>query len=156
MPLGFISSGRVSRLKARVSSHYKMVYERDRQWIMQFDLATLQEFAWPLFIGFLCLNFLDVYTTTLAFNFGPLFHEENPLAAALFDKQFQGYLIALVLKYLPVLPLFYLVFVQDKSGKHQMQIRMLKLAAVVALAGADVFLLYVVGINNLHALLSTA
>ena len=54
------------------------------------------------------------------------------------------------------MPHFYLVFVQHKNGKHHLQIRLLKLAAVVALAGADVFLLYVVGINNLHALLSTA
>jgi len=120
---------------------------------MQFDLATLQKFAWPLLVGFICLNFLDVYTTTLAFNFGPLFHEENPLAAALFDQRFQGYLIALLFKYLPMIPLFYIVFVQDKGGKHAMQVRMLKLAAVVALAGADVLLFYVVGINNLQAIL---
>lgn len=133
-----------------------MVYERDKKWIMQFELSTLQRFAWPLFIGFVCLNFLDVYTTTLAFNFGPLFHEENPLAAALFDKQFQGYVVALVLKYLPILPLFYLVFVQDRQGRHAMQVRVLKLAAVVALAGADILLLYVVGINNLHALLASS
>ena len=139
-----------------MSAHYRMVYERDKTWIMQFELSTLQKFAWPLFIGFVCLNFLDVYTTTLAFNFGPLFHEENPLAAALFDKQFQGYVIALILKYLPMLPLFYLVFVQDRHGRHQMQMRMLKLAVVVALAGADIFLFYVVGINNLHALLATS
>ncbi len=121
---------------------------------MQFDLSILQNFAWPLFIGFLCLNFLDVYTTTLAFNFGPLFHEENPLAAALFDRQFQGYLLALIFKYLPILPLFYLVFVQDRREKHQLQLRIVKLAAVIALAAADLFLLYVVGINNLHALLA--
>ena len=132
-----------------------MVYERDRLWMMQFDIATLQKFAWPLFTAFVCLNFLDVYTTTLAFNFGPLFHEENPLAAALFDKQFQGYVLALVFKYLPILPLFYLVFVQDKHGKHQLEIRMVKLAVVITLAAADLFLLYVVGINNLHALLAT-
>ena len=132
-----------------------MVYERDRLWMMQFDIATLQKFAWPLFTAFVCLNFLEVYTTTLAFNFGPLFHEENPLAAALFDKQFQGYVLALVFKYLPILPLFYLVFVQDKHGKHQLEIRMVKLAVVITLAAADLFLLYVVGINNLHALLAT-
>ena len=137
-----------------MSWRYKMVYERDRQWLMQFDLATLQKIAWPLFIGFVCLNFLDVYTTTLAFNFGPLFHEENPLAAAFFDQRFQGYMLALAFKYLPVIPFFYLVFVQSKPGKHEVQIRTLKLATVVALAGADILLFYVVGINNLQALLS--
>ena len=66
----------------------------------------------------------------------------------------QGFLLALIFKYLPIIPLFYIVFVDDKRGKHEMQVRMLKLAGVVALAGSDVFLLYVVGINNLQALLS--
>ena len=152
--MGFSPLSTISRWKSRAAWHYRMVYERDKRWIMQFDVGTLQKFAWPLFVAFICLNFLDVYTTTLAFNFGPAFHEENPLAAALFDRQFQGYLLALAFKYLPVIPLFFIVFVKDKQGKHQIQIRMLKLAAVVALAGADMLLFYIVGINNLHALLS--
>jgi hypothetical protein len=135
-------------------SHYREVYARDREWIMRFDVGTLEKFAWPLFIGFLCLNFLDVYTTTLAFNFGPLFHEENPLAAALFNLQFQGYLLALLFKYLPTIPLFYIVFVKDGSRKHELQIRMLKLAGVIALVGADLLLLYIVGINNIGAFMS--
>ncbi|MDE1854205.1 MAG: hypothetical protein KGI38_10750 [Thaumarchaeota archaeon] len=133
-----------------------MAYERDRRWIMQFDLATLEKFAWPLFVGFICLNFLDVYATALAFNYGPLFHEQNPLAAALFDRQFQGYMLALLFKYLPMLPLFYIVFVKDRGGAYEVQVRTLKLAAVVTLAGADILLFYVVGIHNLQALLSTA
>jgi Domain of unknown function (DUF5658) len=123
---------------------------------MQFNLETLQKFAGLLFVGYVCLNFLDVYATTLAFSYGALFHEENPLAAALFGQHFEGYLLALLFKYLPMIPLFYLVFVKDKAGKHQMEVRMLKLSAVIALAGADLFLFYVVGIHNLQALLSTA
>ena len=46
-------------------------------------------------------------------------------------------------------------FMQDKGEKHAMQVRMVKLSAVIALTGADLLLFYVVGINNLHALLST-
>lgn len=152
--MGFSPFGRISRWKTRVADHYHQVYERDREWMMQLDVETLQKFIWPLFIGFVCLNFLDVYMTTLAFDFGPLFHEENPIAAAFFGWQFFGYLLALAFKYLPAIPLFYLVFVQDGTGAHQLEIRMLKLAGVVALAGADIFLFYVVGINNLQALLS--
>ncbi len=131
-----------------------MAYERDRRWIMQFNLVTLEKIAWPLFIGFVCLNFLDVYATVLAFNYGPLFHEQNPLAASLFSRQFLGYLLALVFKYLPMIPLFYIVFIQDKWGRHEVQIRTLKLAAVVTLAGADTLLFYVVGVHNLQALLA--
>ena len=73
--------------------------------------------------------------------------------AALFNMQFRGYLLALAFKYLPMLPLFYLVFIQDKAGKHEVQVKTLKLAGLVTLAGADLLLFYVVGINNLHALL---
>jgi hypothetical protein len=122
--------------------------------MMQFDVTTLEKFAWPLLVGFVCLNFLDVYTTTLGLTFGSAFHEQNPLASILFDKQFQGYLLAIIFKYLPLIPLFYLAFITDKSGKHAIQIRMLKLSAVIALAGADIYLFYVVGIHNMQSLLS--
>ena len=137
-----------------MSSHYKEVYERDRQWIMQFDVKSLEKLAWPLLIGFICLNFLDVYGTTLAMTRGASFREENPLAALMFDQQFRGYLFALLFKYLPLIPFFFLVFAKDRSGKHEVQIKTLKFTAVVALAGADAILFYVVGIHNLQSLLS--
>jgi hypothetical protein len=143
-----------SRLRMRLSQNYHEAYERDRRWMMQFDIATLEKFVWPLLVGFICLNFLDVYTTTLGLTFGQAFHEQNPLASILFDRQFQGYLIAIAFKYLPLIPLFYLAFVRDRTGEHAMQIRMLKFSAVIALAGADIYLFYVVGIHNLQSLLS--
>ncbi len=146
--------GRLARWRAKAASHYERVYARDREWIMQFNLGTMQNIIWPLFVAFICLNFLDVYTTTLAFTFGPLFHEMNPIAAGLFGGQFPGYLLALTFKYLPMVPLFYLVFVQGDE-KNAVQMRILKLAALVSLVGADALLFYVVGINNLSALLST-
>jgi hypothetical protein len=139
-----------------MASHYKSVYERDKKWIMQFEVATLEKFAWPLLIGFICLNFLDVYSTTLAMTKAGLFHEENPIASVLFNHQFQGYLVAIVFKYLPLIPFFFIVFVRDRSGRHEVQIRIIKFSAVVALAGADVLLFYIVGIHNLQSLLALA
>ena len=120
---------------------------------MGLNMRVMNDLLWPLFVGYLCLNFLDVYMTTLAMNFGPLFHELNPLAAALFDWQFQGYLLALALKYLPVLPIFYVVFASDREEKHQFGLRVVKFSVLVALVGADLLLLYVVGIHNAMSLL---
>ena len=141
------------RFTSRISEHFREVYERDRQWIMGLNMRVMNDLLWPLFVGYLCLNFLDVYMTTLAMNFGPLFHELNPLAAALFDWQFQGYLLALALKYLPVLPIFYVVFASDREEKHQFGLRVVKFSVLVALVGADLLLLYVVGIHNAMSLL---
>jgi Domain of unknown function (DUF5658) len=138
---------------SRVAEHFREVYERDRKWIMALDMRVMNDLLWPLFIAYLCLNFLDVYMTTLAMNFGPLFHELNPLAAALFDLQFQGYLLALALKYLPVVPIFYVVFARDKDGTHQFGLRVVKFSVLIALVGADALLLYVVGIHNLQSFL---
>ena len=120
----------------------------------QFEVSTLEKYAWPLLVGFICLNFLDVYQTTLAMTQGAAFHEENPLAAMFFDRQFQGYLTAIAFKYLPLIPFFFLVFVRDRTGVHGTQIKTLKFAAIVALAGANVYLVYVVGIHNLQSLLA--
>jgi Domain of unknown function (DUF5658) len=134
-------------------THLHEVYERDKKWILGLDTKLLNDFLFPLFIAYICLNFLDVYMTTLAMSFGPVFHEENPVAAALFDSSFRGYLLAIVLKYAPVLPIFYVVFSDNRSADHQFGMKLLKFSVLVALAGADLFLFYVVGVHNLVALM---
>lgn len=141
------------RVGASLSDHFREVYERDRQWILQFDLKQLNDFIWPLFIAYLCLNFLDVYMTTLAMNFGPIFTEQNPLAAALFSRQFQGYLFALAFKYLPVLPIFYVVFATDPKNEHPFGLRLVKFSILVALVGMNAVLFYIVGVHNLESFL---
>jgi hypothetical protein len=146
-------SGAFQKAKAKLSEHLYAVYQRDKAWVMCLDVNSLNNMIWPLFVGYICLNFLDVYTTTLAMNFGPLFHEENPLAAALFDRKFQGYLLALAFKYLPAIPMFYVVFTNDPHGRHQFGIRVVKFSVLIALAGADMMLLYIVGLHNLQSLL---
>lgn len=140
-------------MKERLSESYHEAYARDRQWMMRLDLNLLNKMIWPLFVGYICLNFLDFYTTTLAMNFGPLFHEENPIAAAMFDRQFQGLLLALAFKYLPAIPMFYAVFVGDVDSRHQVALRAVKFSALIALVGANILLLYVVGVHNFTTLL---
>lgn len=136
-----------------MSNRFRQVYVRDRDMIMQLNLGLLNDVLWPLFVGFLCLNFLDAYSTLLAMEVGPVFQERNPIAALLFDMRFRGFLLAMVLKYLPAFPLFYLVFLDDPRNRHPFEVRLLKFAALAALVSADIFLLYVVAINNIPTLL---
>src|SRR5439155_25625894 len=92
--------------------------ERDRDFILGLNLKTINSILWPLFVGFLCLEFLDVYSTLIALSQGQFFMELNPIAGTLFSLKFIGFLLALVLKYLPAIPLFYLVFVGYKLEFH--------------------------------------
>ena len=78
----------------------------------------------------------------------------NPIASALFSMKFEGFLIAVVFKYLPAIPLFFLVFVRDPSGTHPFQIRMLRFVGLVSLVAADGVLGYIVAWNNIPTLLS--
>jgi len=120
--------------------------------IMSLNIKVLNSMLWPLFIGYLCLSFLDVYSTVLALKVGPIFYERNPIAATLFGMQFRGFLIAMLLKYLPAIPLFYLVFLKDPLDLHPYEVRLVKFGALCALCAADIYLLYVVGVNNIPQL----
>ena len=129
--------------------------ERDRDFILGLNLKTINNILWPLFVGFLCLEFLDVYSTLIALSQGQFFMELNPIAGTLFSLRFIGFLLALALKYLPAIPLFYLVFVGDKFGTHPYEIRLVKFVALASLVAADALLLYIVALNNLPLLFRT-
>lgn len=141
---------------ARFLVRFKEAETRDRKFISELNVGLLNNLLWPLYIAFICLNFLDVYSTLLALNTGGLFRELNPIAAALFNLQFHGFLMATVFKYLPAIPLFYVVFAGDSSGKRILEIRLVKFAGVVALTASDILLAYVVGLNNIPELLKLA
>jgi len=129
--------------------------ERDRDFILGLNLKTINNILWPLFVGFLCLEFLDVYSTLIALSQGQFFMELNPIAGTLFSLRFIGFLLALALKYLPAIPLFYLVFVGDKFETHPYEIRLVKFVALASLVAADALLLYIVALNNLPLLFRT-
>lgn len=82
-----------------------------------------------------------------------VFQERNMIAAKLFAMNFQGFLIALAIKFAPVLPLFYAVFVNDPQNKHPYQIRLVKVGAYAALVAGDLFYGTVVILNNIPVLL---
>lgn len=133
---------------------YRLASERDKKWIASLNLARLNNILWPLYIGFICLNFLDIYTTSLALSNALVFQERNVLAARLFAMNFQGFLFALIVKFAPAFPLFYAVFLGDPKNKHAQQIRLIKVAAIFALVVGDIFYVWVVLLNNIPVLVS--
>ena len=147
-------SKRFSEWKESVVQDYRRKSERDKRWLMKLNVEFLNKLLWPLFVAFLCLNFLDIYSTALAMTSGSAFYELNRFAAALFKLNFTGYLIAIALKFMPAVPLFYAVFSKDPRNEHPIQIRVIKYASLVALIVGDLIYLYIVGVNNLPILLS--
>jgi hypothetical protein len=138
---------------SRLTDGIRRANERDRQFIMSLNLNFMDKVLVPLYVVFLCLDFLDVYSTLLAMKSSFEFHELNPIASALFALHFEGFLIAIAFKYLPAIPLFYLVYVRD-SGNHPFEIRLLRFVGVVALVAGDGILGYIVAWNNIPILLS--
>ena len=135
---------------------YRQAQERDKRFINQFDISLLNNLLWPLYVGFICLCFLDLYSTLVAMQTSGSFRELNPIAATLFGLQFRGFLLATIFKYLPVIPYFYVVFAKGSNSEHQLEIRTVKFAALVALVASDLLLLYIVGINNIPQLAKLA
>lgn len=121
---------------------------------MSLNIGLIEKALIPLYVAFLCLDFLDVYSTLLALNATIDFRELNPIASTLFSLKFDGFLIAMVLKYLPAIPLFYLVFVKDPENKHPFDIRLVRFVALVALVAIDIYLGYVVAWNNIPTLMA--
>ena len=139
---------------SRLAEGFRKANERDRAFIMGLNLAFLEKLLVPLYVGFLCLDFLDVYSTLLAMKSAFDFHELNPIASDLFSLRFEGFLIAIALKYLPAIPLFYLVYVKDPSGSRPFEMRLVKFIGLVSLAAADVMLGYIVAWNNIPTLMA--
>ena len=139
---------------SRLTDGLRRANERDRQFIMSLNLHFLDKVLLPLFAAFLCLDFMDVYSTMLALQAMADFRELNPIASVLFSMHFNGFLIALFFKYLPAIPIFYAVFVKDNSGRHPFEIRLVRFVALVALCAADVYLGFVVVVNNIPTLMA--
>jgi hypothetical protein len=133
--------------RSRVKERYEFVRERDRRWLMQFSVEEFQRKLVPLLAAYLILNFLDVVSTLIAKQSTAGFQELNPLASALFDLQFGGFVIALILKYAPAFILTYIAFIGNSGEKHPVGIRTAKLSALVVLVAGNIFYVYVVGSN---------
>ena len=128
--------------------------DEKKHWIETINLSGLDDVLWVLYIFFLCLNFLDIFSTSLALGIQSAFQENNILAARLFSMNWQGFLLALILKFSPAFPLFFMVFLKDFGSKYSFQVRIVKVAALFALFFGDSFYVIVVLLNNIPQLIS--
>ena len=135
-----------------MKKRFEISRERETRFLMSFDIVKLNSKLFILLGVFITLNGLDVLTTLAAIKAGPSFVELNPIASGLFSLSFVGFLAALVLKYMPMVPLVYATFVHGGGGR-PLACRIVKVSALVALAAADVFYLVVVS-SNIKTLLT--
>jgi len=135
-----------------MKERYRLRRQRETRFLMSFDISKLNRRLLVLLTVFIVLNFLDALTTLIAIRAGPNFVELNPIAADLFHLSFLGFLAALLLKYIPVIPLAYGSFVGESSSR-PLAIRIVKVSVFVALVAADIFYLAVV-ISNLKTLVA--
>ena len=130
---------------------YKKIRERETKWIMQLEIKRLNKFLTPLLIALVLLDFLDVSFTLSAFYQGPVFVEFNRIAHTLFDMQFWGFIAALVLKYVILLPIAYGVHLSERPNR-PVQVRVVKLGTLAGLFGADILMAYIVLLDGISLL----
>jgi hypothetical protein len=133
--------------KSKMKDRLAIARERETRFLMSFDIKKVNKWLLILLSVFIALNFVDTFTTLLAIKSAG-FVELNPIASGLFHLDFGGFVLALVLKYFPVVPLAYATLV-GADGKHAFSIRMVKVSVFIVLVAADIFYLGVVGSNTL-------
>ena len=141
----------LEKARDRMRQRYAEARLRETQFLMSFDIFKVNTRLVVLFAVFIALNFFDALTTLVAISLGPNFVELNPIASGLFRLDFTGFVAALGLKYIPMIPLAYATFLRP-GEKHPLALRVVKVSAFVALVAADVFYLAVVGSNSLNLL----
>jgi hypothetical protein len=141
----------LDKARRRMKERYAEARVRETKFVMSFDLLKVNNRLLVLLSVFIALNFFDALTTLVAISLGPNFVELNPIASGLFRLDFLGFVAALGLKYIPVVPLVYVTFLPP-SEKHVLALRVVKVSGLIALVAADVFYLAVVGSNSLNLL----
>ena len=131
-------------------------FEWEQKFVDRLNLEYIQKALWPLLTLFILFNFRDTVTTLDASALTNSFVELNPLGAALFKLGFVGFMIAYLVKFVPVVPLFYMVAFRWNDEKYDFQAKLLKYTAFVVLVGADIFLGVIVFDHNLPLLMQAA
>lgn len=127
--------------------------ERERKFMAKLNIGLIQRALWPLLVAFILLNFSDVMTTLFAAESFPGFVEFNSLGADLFKLGFTGFMLAYLLKFVPAVPLIYMVGLHREDPEDDFQVRLLKFAALIVLVSTDIYLGAIVFGNNLPLLI---
>jgi hypothetical protein len=128
-------------------------FDREKRFIDSLNMPFIQRALWPLLAVYIVLNFSDALTTLIAWATGPGFVEYNPLGSLMFDLGPAGFMLAYALKFVTIVPLFFMAWYRSKPGADDFQVRLLKFAAFVVLVAADIGLGAIVVGNNLPLLL---
>jgi len=139
----------LNRARARMKDRLAEARIRETKFLMSFNMESVNNRLLVLLSVYIALNFFDAVTTLLAIHVGPNFVELNPIASGLFHLNFDGFVLALLLKYLPAIPLVYATFLRPEGVK-PLTLRVVKVSAFVALVAADIFYGVVVGSNTLN------
>ena len=137
----------LEKTKGRMRERMAAARIRETRYLMSFDLAKVNRRLVILLSVFVTLSFLDILTTLVALRLGPPFVELNPIASGLFRLDFPGFVTALTLKYMPVIPLAYATVLRA-DGRREVVLRVVKVSALIALVAADIIYLAVVGSNS--------
>ncbi len=117
--------------------------ERDKKWLSALDLRQLDRALRSLFALFIILSILDIASTLIAMTvFQDSFYELNRVAALLFGGGIPGFVFStLVLKVIPALVIIYPLLLKEGNQPlaQPVEIRQVKLAAIIGLIVADLF-----------------
>jgi len=121
------------------------------KFLASIDFGSLNRRLWRLLMVFVLLNFADVAITLLALRSGH-FVELNPLASQLFSRRMPGFLLALLLKYMPLAPMLYACSLDPEHDGQQRQVRAIKLGTFAALFAANSYLMGLLAFNAYNLL----
>lgn len=141
-----------SPFAAAISARFASLHRRAEERVMRADLKQISTLLFPLLLTLASLNSLDVFSTLIGMQ-ARGFQELNPVAAYLFSMQPFGFAVALLVKYLPFIPMGYVALLNADDSRRPMTLRTLKLAVFVALVFSNVFYALVAA-NNVPQLIT--
>jgi hypothetical protein len=130
-----------------IKRNYRDIRTREITLLLSYSLSLIQSRLKLMLNVYILLNFLDVITTLAGMSVASGFVELNPLAANLFKLSFPGFIAALSIKYLPIIPLFFITFFRSKTND-SIGLRIVKLSGFVTLVAANMFYCFIVTSNT--------
>lgn len=146
-----LSSDKSLSIFRRMKEHYRVLHERDKQFVRTIDIDQLNRW---LIISLATLSiffFLDVISTLIAMSMHPGFVERNVIAAALFGRGYEGFIVAMALKYYPLLPVAAIVCLKPRGTRFEVAIKTVKLGALTGLVAGNFVAAFIV-VHNLSLL----
>lgn len=131
-------------IRKRIREHYRRIYKRDKELVRSIDIRQLNR--WLMFsLSLLSVLFLlDVISTLVAINGMPGFIELNVIVAPLFDRGFEGFLLALALKYYLLLPVAVVISLKPYGTKFDVVVRVAKLGVLTGLIAGNLLYTFIV------------